>query len=102
MRVDGRASRRSLSSRKAGWPRAAVRSRDRLGFLDQHDWNVIAHRIHESARAADQAVLLLVEMQVALAFRARQDVEQFLTQRHRRNPPSTLLNITRPRHSSPR
>src|SRR5258708_11671854 len=33
------------SSRKAACPRVAVRSRDRFGFLDQHDRNVIAHRI---------------------------------------------------------
>src|SRR5271156_5389257 len=90
-RVGGHAPGRSLLSRKASLPRAAVRSRDRFGFLDQHDWNVIAHRILESARAAHQAVLLVIEMQIALAFRAREDVEQFLTQRHRRNPPQTLF-----------
>src|SRR5208337_5373013 len=78
---------------QAGWPRAAERSPDRLGFLDQHDWNVIAHRILESASGADQAVLLVVEMQVALAFRARQDVEQFLTQRHCGNPPGIFFRL---------
>src|SRR5208337_1520352 len=91
MRTGGRAWHRSFSSRKAGWPRAADWSRDRFGFLDQHDRNVITHRILESASAADQAVLLVVEMQVALAFRARQDVEQFLTQRHRGNPPGIFF-----------
>src|ERR1700723_470444 len=76
--------------------RGAGRARDRFGFLDQHDRNVVAHGVLQSARVADQAVLLVVEMQVALAFRARQDVEQFLTQRHRGNPPSTLLSLMRP------
>src|SRR5580704_11622806 len=93
-----RVDRFHFSMRKARWPRAAARSRDWFGFLDQHDWNVIAHRILEFARAADQTVLLVIEMQVALAFRARQDVEQFLTQRHRRNPPRTLFLLLRISH----
>src|SRR5262249_44205245 len=55
---------------------------DALCLIDHHDRYVVANGIHELAAPAGQAVLQRREHQIALAFRARKDVEHLFLDRH--------------------
>lgn len=48
-----------------------------LGFLDQHNWDIVADLIEKSAAIANQSVLRAVQVNIALALRARQYFQQF-------------------------
>jgi hypothetical protein len=52
------------------------------GFIDKHDRDIIPYGIYKPAGIADKAVLLFIEHNVALAFRAGQNFEQFIGDCH--------------------
>ena len=52
------------------------------GFINEHDWDIIPDRIHKLAGIADKAVALFIENNIALAFRAGQNFEQFFADCH--------------------
>jgi hypothetical protein len=61
---------------------AAFDSGQGLGFIDQHDGDLIPDLIEELALVAGQALLFLGEAHLPFAFRAYQDIEQFGVDRH--------------------
>ena len=59
---------------------------DRLGLFYQHNGDIILDFVAELTRVTYKSVSSICKVNVALAFRARQDLEQFLTYRHRFAP----------------
>jgi hypothetical protein len=55
----------------------------RLGFVDQHDRDIVADWVEEFAGRANEPVAGVIELKLTLAFGARQNVEQVLAYRHR-------------------
>src|SRR5436190_5154705 len=54
--------------------------RDR--FIDQHDRNIFLDGIHEPAVLADQAVAAFIQVNIAFAFRASENVQEVFADRH--------------------
>jgi len=48
------------------------------GLLDEHDGDVVPDFVQQTAMVADEAVLRVVQTNAALAFRACQNLQQFL------------------------
>jgi hypothetical protein len=53
-----------------------------LGFVNEHDWNIILYRVHETTRIADKTIAAIIQMNIALALRTRQNIEQLFADRH--------------------
>jgi hypothetical protein len=51
-------------------------------FIDQHDGDIIPNFIQKLAMITDQPVLSGIEPKLSFAFRASQDLQQFLAKRH--------------------
>jgi hypothetical protein len=48
---------------------------DRLCLIDEHDGDVISDFVHELTFITDESVLFFIEINVAFAFGARQDIQ---------------------------
>src|ERR1051326_439781 len=57
-------------------------SLDLHGLVDEHDGNVVLDPVAELAGLADEPVLLRGELEIALALRARENLEQLLADAH--------------------
>lgn len=54
----------------------------RGGLINEHDRDILPDGIQQPAGVADKAVALFSELDIALAFRAGQNFEQFLADCH--------------------
>lgn len=52
------------------------------GFINEHDRNIVPDGIQQPAVVADKTVALFIELDIALAFRAGQNFEQFVADCH--------------------
>jgi hypothetical protein len=59
---------------------------NRLGFINEHDGNIILYLIEKLAIVANQPVPGIIQMNIPFAFGACQYVEQFLADRHLQSP----------------
>jgi hypothetical protein len=55
---------------------------DGFRLIDKHNGNIILNFIQQPALVTDKSILGVIQMDVALAFRACQYFQQFLTDRH--------------------
>jgi hypothetical protein len=76
-----------------GWVRILVP--DGLGFLDQHDGDIVANLVTQSAVVTDQTVLTLVQINITFALGADQNVQQVLGNGH-----ATSSSPPAPRHGT--
>jgi hypothetical protein len=53
-----------------------------FGLIDQHDGNIIPNFVDKFASITDEPVSAGIQPDFAFAFRASQDFEQFLAERH--------------------
>src|ERR671935_737110 len=57
---------------------------ERLRLVHEHDGDVVLDAIHQPARLADDLLLLLAELELALALRAGEDLLELRRHRHGR------------------
>src|SRR5687768_2235193 len=76
----------SLCARAAGNAAASASASaalaERRRLIYEHDRNVVAHRVLERARVADESAVLFPVLELALALWADEDLEKLLRHRH--------------------